>query len=50
MIKPINPVGPEDTPKPAPIAPRLAWFAGIAVISGGAVATLAYLLRGLLFL
>ncbi len=50
MTKIFEPVGPEENTesKPAPIAPRLAWFMGIAVTSGAVVILAAYILRGLM--
>lgn len=35
---------------PAPLVKRLMWFAAIAACSGAAVAGVAYMLRGLLFI
>lgn len=46
----------EPTPPPdegaaeKPLGVRLAWFVGLAVVSGGVVAVVAYVLRGVLFL
>lgn len=47
MAKFFEPVGPDEHAegKPLPIAPRIAWFAGIAVTSGAVVILAAYLLR-----
>ncbi len=44
----IEPQGPGETP--GPLWRKLAWFAGIAAASSAATATVAYLLRALLFI
>jgi len=50
MTDPFEPVGPAEEQPDAPLWKRLAWFFGIALASGAAVAVVAYLLRGALFL
>lgn len=49
MIK-FNPVAPANDNSAGPAWKKLIWFLGIAAASGAAVATVAYALRGLLFL
>jgi hypothetical protein len=46
-----EPEGPAETNKAAaPLGRRIAWFAGLAVLSLAIVAATAYLLRALLFI
>lgn len=50
MIKLPEPVAPDETEEARPLASRLFWFIGIALASAALVITVAYALRGLLFL
>ena len=49
MIR-FEPVAPDETGEAKPLASRLLWFTGIALVSGAVVIAIAYTLRGLLFL
>ncbi|MFC2951238.1 hypothetical protein ACFOOP_04820 [Marinicaulis aureus] len=50
MAERFTPVGPpSDNEKPAPLGRRFFWFFALALASLAAVASLAYLLRAILF-
>ncbi|MFC6198453.1 hypothetical protein [Ponticaulis profundi] len=46
----IEPVAPDEQPEGRPLWRQLLWFAGISIVSGACIATIAYILRGLLFI
>jgi hypothetical protein len=48
VFRPVEPL-PEDAPE-GPLAKRIAWFVGIAIVSMLVVAAVAYALRALLFI